>query len=151
LTRVQLVECALQLFKLLPGLAELAFRRQALVVGNVFGGFRDERVEIRCGLGDAGTAAALIDETASPKRAATADSKVALYRHALPTFTYLFPHAHVLSPVRVTAFGGKSRIQGREGGVKDLGLVSLRHCEKLSKWRRGRDSKIRADSKELAG
>jgi hypothetical protein len=51
LTRVQFVERALQLFKLLPCLAELAFRRQALVVGKVFGGFRDERVEIRCGLG----------------------------------------------------------------------------------------------------
>src|SRR5260370_21830121 len=50
LTRVQLVESALQLFKLLPRLAEFAFRRQALVVGKVFGGFRDERVEIRCGL-----------------------------------------------------------------------------------------------------
>jgi hypothetical protein len=51
LARVQFVECALQLFKLLPSLPELAFRRQALIVGKVFGGFRDERVEIRCGLG----------------------------------------------------------------------------------------------------
>ena len=50
LTRVQLVDCALQLFKLLSSLAELAFRCQTLVVGKVFGGFRDERVEIRCGL-----------------------------------------------------------------------------------------------------
>jgi hypothetical protein len=41
LTRVQFVECALQLFKLLSGLAELAFRGQALVVGKVFGGFRN--------------------------------------------------------------------------------------------------------------
>src|SRR5439155_24327467 len=49
LTRVQLVDCALQLFKLLPSFAELAFCRQPLVVGKVFGGFRDERVEIRCG------------------------------------------------------------------------------------------------------
>ena len=42
MTRVQPVEYALQLFKLLPSLAELAFRRQTLVVGKVFGGFRDE-------------------------------------------------------------------------------------------------------------
>ncbi len=41
LTRVQFVECALQLFKLLSSLAELAFRGQALVVGKVFGGFRN--------------------------------------------------------------------------------------------------------------
>jgi len=46
LARVQLVECALQLFKLLSSLAELSFRRQALVVGKIFGGFRDERIEI---------------------------------------------------------------------------------------------------------
>jgi len=51
LTCVQLVDCALQLFELLPSLAELAFRRQGAVVSKVFGGFRDERVEIRCGLG----------------------------------------------------------------------------------------------------
>jgi len=51
LARVQLVECALQFFKLLSSLAELAFRCQALVVGKVFGRFGDERVEIRCGLG----------------------------------------------------------------------------------------------------
>jgi hypothetical protein len=44
LTRVQPVEYALQLFKLLPSLAELAFRRQTLVFGKVFGGFRDECV-----------------------------------------------------------------------------------------------------------
>lgn len=44
--RVQFVEYPLQLFKLLPGLAELALRRQALIVGKVFGGFRDERVQI---------------------------------------------------------------------------------------------------------
>src|SRR5712692_11107728 len=54
LTRVQLVECTLQLFKLLPSLAELAFRRQALVVGKVFGGFRDEGVEVGCGPGRSG-------------------------------------------------------------------------------------------------
>ena len=41
LTRVQFVECSLQLFKLLSSLAELAFRGQALVVGQVFGGFRN--------------------------------------------------------------------------------------------------------------
>ena len=46
--RVQFVEYPLQLFKLLPGLAELALRRQALVVGKVSGGFRDERVQISC-------------------------------------------------------------------------------------------------------
>jgi hypothetical protein len=50
LTRVQLVECAFQLFQLLPSFTELAFGRQALVVGKVFGGFRDEHVEIRRGL-----------------------------------------------------------------------------------------------------
>jgi hypothetical protein len=41
--RVQFVEDPLQLFPLLPGLAELALRRQTLVVGKVSGGFRDER------------------------------------------------------------------------------------------------------------
>jgi hypothetical protein len=51
LPRIQPVEEALQLFKLLPSFAELAFRRQTLVVGKVFGGFRDECVQIRCGLG----------------------------------------------------------------------------------------------------
>ena len=54
LTRVQFVECALQLFKLLSSLPELAFRRKALVVGKVFGGFPDEGVEIRCRLGRRG-------------------------------------------------------------------------------------------------
>ena len=49
LTRVQFVECALQLLKLLSSFPELAFGRQALVVGKVFGGFRDQRV--RGGLG----------------------------------------------------------------------------------------------------
>jgi len=48
-TRVQFVEYPLQLFQLLPGLAELALRRQVLVVGKVSGGFRDERVRISCG------------------------------------------------------------------------------------------------------
>ena len=43
---VQLVECALQLFKLLSSLTEFALRRQALVVSKVFGGFRYERAEI---------------------------------------------------------------------------------------------------------
>ena len=37
--RIQLVERALQFFKLLSSLAELAFRCQTLVVGKVFGGF----------------------------------------------------------------------------------------------------------------
>jgi hypothetical protein len=41
LTRVQFVECALQLFQLLSSLAELAFRGQALIVGKVFGRFRN--------------------------------------------------------------------------------------------------------------
>ena len=88
--RVQLVDCALQLFKLLPSFAELAFCCQPLVVGKVFGGFRDERVEIRCGLGFPRgcrcashqfrwAAAAFIDETAPPKRAAIADSKFGPY------------------------------------------------------------------------
>ena len=54
LTRIQLVECALQFFNLLSSLAELAFRCQALVVGKVFGCFGNERVEIRCGLGRCG-------------------------------------------------------------------------------------------------
>ena len=48
--RVQFFECALQLFKLLSSVAELALRSQALIVGEVFSGFRDERVEIRCPL-----------------------------------------------------------------------------------------------------
>lgn len=39
--RVQSIEGALQLLKLLPCLAELAFRCQSLVVGKVFGCFRD--------------------------------------------------------------------------------------------------------------
>src|ERR1700719_3102151 len=51
LAGVQLVECALQLFKLLSSLAELAFRCQALVVGEILGGFRDEGVEVGCGPG----------------------------------------------------------------------------------------------------
>ena len=54
LPRVQLIECALQLFQLLPGFTEFALRCQALVVGKVFGGFRDERVAILCGLGRRG-------------------------------------------------------------------------------------------------
>src|SRR5207247_5484764 len=54
LTRVQFVDCPLQLFKLLPRLAELAFGSEALVVGKVSGCFRDERVEIGCGLGRSG-------------------------------------------------------------------------------------------------
>src|SRR5260370_24453112 len=54
LNRVQLVECALQLFKLLSRLAELAFCGEALVVGEVFGSFRDEGVEVGCGPGRCG-------------------------------------------------------------------------------------------------
>jgi hypothetical protein len=46
--RVQFVENALQLFQLLPSLAELALRGQALIVGKVFGCFCDERVQITC-------------------------------------------------------------------------------------------------------
>ena len=89
LTLVQLVESALQLFKLLPSLSELAFSGQVLVVGKVFGGFRNERVEIRRGLGEADSdapracsaeaAVALVDDTAPPKSAAFADSKVGPY------------------------------------------------------------------------
>ena len=41
LTRVQLVEGALQLFQFLSCLAEFAFGGQALVVGKVFGSFGD--------------------------------------------------------------------------------------------------------------
>jgi hypothetical protein len=40
-TRFQLVECVLQLLKLLSSLAELAFGSQTLIVGKVLGGFRD--------------------------------------------------------------------------------------------------------------
>jgi hypothetical protein len=54
LARVQLVECALQFFELLPGLAELALRSETLVVGKVFGGLRYERVTICCGRGRSG-------------------------------------------------------------------------------------------------
>src|ERR1700676_5079271 len=54
LARIQLVECALQFFKLQSSLAELAVGCQALVVDKVFGGFGNERVEIRCGLGVCG-------------------------------------------------------------------------------------------------
>src|SRR5207237_8430063 len=51
LAGVQLVESALQLFKLLPRLAELAFCGEALVIGEVFGSFRDKRVEVGGGPG----------------------------------------------------------------------------------------------------
>src|SRR3984957_20880093 len=54
LRRVQLVECAFQCFKLLSSLAKFAFRGQPLVVGKIFGGFRDERAAILCGLGRRG-------------------------------------------------------------------------------------------------
>ena len=89
LTHGELVEGALQLFKLLSRLTELAFRRQVLVVGKVFRSFRDEFVEIVAGwgavdggarrTGSAAVAMALIDETPPPKRAAIADSKVGPY------------------------------------------------------------------------
>jgi hypothetical protein len=46
LTRVQLIDCALKLFKLLSGLAKFAFRCEALIVGKVLSGFRDECIEI---------------------------------------------------------------------------------------------------------
>ena len=48
---VQLVKRALQFFKLLSSFAQFAFRCQALVVGEVSGGFRNQRIEIRCGWG----------------------------------------------------------------------------------------------------
>jgi hypothetical protein len=51
LTRVQPVKGALQMFKLLSCLAQLAFRCQALVVGKVLGCLDNKRVQIRCGLG----------------------------------------------------------------------------------------------------
>src|ERR1700683_4329508 len=54
LLRVQLIECALQLFQFLAGFTKLAFGRQSLVVGKVFGGFRDERAAILCRLGRRG-------------------------------------------------------------------------------------------------
>src|SRR5580704_9324269 len=54
LPRVQLIECSLQLFQLLARFTELAFRRQALVVSKVLGGFRDERAAILGGLGRCG-------------------------------------------------------------------------------------------------
>ena len=50
-TRVQHVDIALQLFKLLSRLAEFPFRRQALIVGEILCRFRDEGIEIRRGLG----------------------------------------------------------------------------------------------------
>jgi hypothetical protein len=37
---VQLVECALQIFKLLSSLGEFAFCGEALVIGKIFGSFR---------------------------------------------------------------------------------------------------------------
>jgi hypothetical protein len=51
LPSVQTVEYALQSFKLLSSFAKFAFRRQALVVGQVLRGFRNERIKIGCGLG----------------------------------------------------------------------------------------------------
>jgi hypothetical protein len=42
---IQLVKYALQLFKLLPRLAEPAFRGQVLVLREVFGQFRDESID----------------------------------------------------------------------------------------------------------
>lgn len=45
-TRVQLVEDSLQFFEFLAGFAEFAFGREALVVGEVSGGFGNESVEI---------------------------------------------------------------------------------------------------------
>src|SRR6266481_3033677 len=42
LTSVQFVEGTFQLFKFLPGIAQLAFRSEALVVGKVFGRLRDQ-------------------------------------------------------------------------------------------------------------
>ena len=49
-TLVQFVERTLQLFKLLSSLTQLALRRETLVVREIFGGMRDERVEILPGL-----------------------------------------------------------------------------------------------------
>jgi hypothetical protein len=51
LASVQLLECALQLFKLLSRLAELSFRGEALVVSEVLGSFGYESVEVGRGLG----------------------------------------------------------------------------------------------------
>src|SRR5258708_19653193 len=54
LMSIELLECALQFFKLLSRVGELAFRGEALVVGEVFGSFRDECVEVGCGLRQSG-------------------------------------------------------------------------------------------------
>ena len=43
---VQFVELLLELLKLLPSFTELAFRCQSLIVGEVFGRARNERVQI---------------------------------------------------------------------------------------------------------
>src|SRR5947207_12331062 len=51
LTRVQFVDCPLQLFKLLSRLAELAFGVEALVVSQISRFFIVELVKIDCGLG----------------------------------------------------------------------------------------------------
>ena len=44
--RIQLIECVLQLFQFLSRLTELALGRETLIVSQVFGGFRNERVAI---------------------------------------------------------------------------------------------------------
>ena len=43
---VQFIELLFELFKLLPSFAELAFRCQSLIIGEVLSSARNERVQI---------------------------------------------------------------------------------------------------------
>ena len=81
--RIQLVEDAFQVVQLLAGFGKFAFRCQALVIGEVLAGLRDERVCILTGLaapvasGAArGASAELSVEVSEPNRDASAASKV---------------------------------------------------------------------------
>ena len=88
---VQVIESALEFLQFLSRCAEFAFCGQALVVGEVLGGLRDLRIEVRPGLSrcscgccasDGGTsviAFAVSDEGAPPNSDAIADSKVGPY------------------------------------------------------------------------
>ena len=49
--RAESIQYALERIELLAGFAKLALGGEALVVGEVFAGFRDERVDICRGLG----------------------------------------------------------------------------------------------------
>ena len=46
----QLIEHVLQIVQLLPGLAQFAFRCEALIIGKILAGLRDQRIEILRGL-----------------------------------------------------------------------------------------------------